>query len=296
MKKLSLLILKNLIKYTLLIFLIFLLIANVTLSINAVVDAFIKSVSLAILLVPISLINYFSPYIARNASYTRTLELQRSADELFKSARTLLKSMNDLKYIDSDSDMKTIDLESEFSKLSLKLEETRMNTTKVIITSTPRVYSNIQDYDKYTRDAKNVLSTLELHYDPENYDDKCINGHCTPEETIEEFKPRFIIFYRLIKTWFIISITMFLFFILYYFAVELLPNVSTIFFFSIIFLYIFYFFAKEVSQSTEYLTCPNCSHHLIRQKFNLPKYKLPAVCDKCNYPLIKTAQKNPVDQ
>lgn len=287
--KIILVILTNLFKYTLFIFIAYLLIANVTITIDELIDAAIKSFCLGIVLVPISLINHFSPLIAKNASYQRELEFNKPYEDAFKSARTLLKTMSDIELVDSDKENGEISLQSDYSEIKIKLSPIDPERVKLKITSTAKVYRFIKDFNLYVKDAKNIITTVFLHFDPDNYDFETINHPQTDEEIIQEFKPTLILYFRLIKLWFITGLTTILLIILYFYALDIMPNVSTIFFFIAIFLYVFYITTSEINSITGLISCPICNNPVITKKYNPLNYKLYSQCNSCHKPLLKTA-------
>jgi hypothetical protein len=288
--KLPFLIIKNLITYTLAIFIIYLVAVNITLNPDKIFDVFIKSISLAILLVPLSLINYFSPYVARNGKYHKEIKFNKPIDESFKASRSLLKTMTDINMTDSNRETNSFELQSEYSIIQIKMNAIKDNHTQLIIESTPKVYAHIQDFDKYIKDVHNVLTTLRLHLEPEKYENVDFEELKTPEDYRQEFKARLVLYYRLIKIWFIFSLTLLILFTLYYFAINLSPGVSTFVFFSIIFLYIFYLFTNEVTQSAEYITCPSCGKRFIQHPFDVRHYNVPVQCNQCQTTLLPQKQ------
>lgn len=284
--KLILLIFKKLITYTVAILIVYLIIVNVTISISTIIDGIFKSICLAILLVPISLVNYFSSYIAKNAQYSSKIAFDIPYEAAFKSARTLLKTMIELKLIDSNIDNGSLNLESTFSKLDVKLTSLNDDKTEFLLISTPKIYDNINDYDKYTKDLLNVLNTLKLNLAPEKYERGNLEELVTQNSYDQEFKPCLLLYYRLIKVWFIVAITVILFFVLYNLFINLVPNVTTIAFFSILFVYMFYVLSNEITNITELIKCPACKKKLLTNKYNMLKYSIPNKCNNCQIELL----------
>lgn len=291
-------VIKNFIKYTIIVFLVYLLIVNADLTVQRVIEGFIKSLCLAALLVPLTLTNYFSPLVAKNSEYKRTISFDRDFKETFKQIRTLLKTMNDIEIYDSDKDKGEIHLESTFSKLYVEIkpvekkDDEEKEKVEITIKSIPKVYDKLQDYDKFTRDVKNIVSTIELNLEPDKYNEEDLFVIETEADYIEEFKPMLILYFRLIKLWLITILTTCISVTLYYFAFNMMPDISTIVFFFAVIVYIFYLFINEVNKTSKLIVCPSCKTELITVKHNIFKYNIPVRCISCNQKLLGSSNKS----
>lgn len=278
------LIVKNLIKYTLLVFVTYIFVMNVSINAGNFVKILVESICLAILLVPPSLISYFGGAIAKNCRYKRTIEINRDIETAFKSARTLLKTMSDINLVDSNSENKTYKLQSEFSKIDIIIKSVDEGKISFEISSIPRVYNVLSDYNKYTLDVKNIIALLKLHLIPE---EEQIEDSTDGEDYFEDFKPSILVYYRLIKSWLMYVLTLFILISLFLFAIKVIPEPSTLVFFILLFLYISYIFTNEISKDSCFVKCPACDRPLISDPFNLKEYKLLANCKHCNQNIIK---------
>lgn len=282
--KLIILIFKNLIKFTALIFIANLAIVNTNLNLEILMDILIKSICLSILLVPMNLINYFNPFVAKEATYHDDICINKPIDQAFKSARILLKSMSDIKLIDSDSENKTLILESDFSKVKIKLSNINENEVKFSFNSEPKIFQKIQEYNNYVKDVKNIITTLKLHLIEEKELQKKSKQQVN---FIEEFKPSLIIYHRLIKIFLITTFTGLLLLFLYNFVISTITTVATFIFFAAISLYIYHQFTIEISEASKLLQCPNCHKKIIDKEFNILKYHIPTKCKHCQTRLLE---------
>ncbi|MGD9581883.1 MAG: hypothetical protein AB7V50_10960, partial [Vampirovibrionia bacterium] len=132
---------------------------------------------------------------------------------------------------------------------------------------------------------------IKLNLEPDKYNDKELYPIEKEEDYIEEFKPELILYFRLIKLWLITTLTTCIAVTLYYFAFELMPDISTIIFFFTVIAYIFYLFINEIKRTTKLIACPSCKTELIKDKHNVFKYNIPVRCTNCNQKLLASTEK-----
>lgn len=283
---LLILFIKRLFIYTIAIMIAYIFIANVTITVSSIFDAFIKSICFAFILAPFSLFSYFSPLIAKMAEYNSSFIINKPLEDTFKNARTLLKSMIDIELVDSNSENNWINLESEFSRVAITLKAESEDETLITIKSIPKVYLNINDFDKYIKDVINISGTIKLNLDSKTYETEDIYYRDNENNTVLEFKPCLILYYRMIKAWILASISISFYFLMYYFALNILPEPSTIFFFAVIFLFMLYLFTGEIEMIDQKIVCPSCNSRQIKNKYLITNYVVPAKCHHCGKSLL----------
>ena len=160
------------------------------------------------------------------------------------------------------------------------------------MTSIPKVYEKIHDFDKYTRDVKNIVSIIKLNLEPDKYNNEDLFTIETENDYIEEFKPMLILYFRLIKLWLITTLTTCIAVTLYYLTFNMIQDISTIVFFFTVIVYIFYLFINEVNKTSKLIVCPACKTELITVKHNIFKYNIPVRCIQCNQKLLSSPYKS----
>jgi hypothetical protein len=230
-----------------------------------------------------SSIGYFGRIVAKGSKYNKELVVNRNYADAFKAARMALKSMIEITLVDSNSEDGSFVLESEFAHIKILLEKIDDEQSKFSITSTPYYYQNVRDFDKYTRDVKNIITTLKLNLNPQKYDQEDINDEPLKESELkQEFKPFLILYFRLIKMWTLSILTAITVIIAYYISLSAITRFSTVFFFLIIFLYILHLFTTEIETTTSLMICPICKEKMIQKKYNIAEYKVITTCKHCN--------------
>ncbi|MEW5819545.1 MAG: hypothetical protein AB1782_05090 [Cyanobacteriota bacterium] len=273
----------SLLNSTLILFLIYLLLFYQMPDINYILGGLSSCFILAMVLLPINLTGYFSSIVANSCKYNSELEIDKPFDTCFKSARMALKTMIEIKLIDSNSETGEFILESSFSKINIKLEKLDEKKSKFSFNSTPIYYKNVLDFEKYVKDIKNIIISLKLNIYPEKYEKEEINIIPLNElEQKEEFKPYLLLYYRLIKLWSITFLTTIATLALYYISISTITKTATVFLFLIIFLYILYKFTTEIETTTKLMRCPICKKKLIQNNYNLMEYKAISTCKDCN--------------
>lgn len=280
--------LKRLFIYTVSIMVAYVFIANVTLTVSSFIDVLVKSICFAFILAPLSLFSHFSPFVAQGSIYINSFTLSRPLEDTFKNIRTLMKSMIDIELTNSSSEKHWLKLKSEFSETLISLKKIGEKETEVTLKATPKVYLNIQDYDKYVKDVINVSGTIKLNLESEKYETEDIYSHDFENNAIMEFKPCIILYYRMIKAWVLISISLSFYFLMYYLAINVLPEFATVFFFAVIFLYMLYIFTNEIESVNNKIICPACKTPQIKNKYLITNYVVPVKCHSCGKQLLET--------